>query len=96
MKLRFTARALTDLKRLRAFIANENQLASRRVIDALRRSMRHLVNHPHMGVEIDHSTGLRQWASGDYVVRYLPDDQVVIVIRIWHGKEQRPGDSASP
>jgi len=90
VKLSFTYRAATDLQRLRAFIAKDNPLAARRQIDALRRSIRHLVDHPHMGRAIDEASGMRQWASGDYVVRYFVDDEMLTVNRIWHGKEDRP------
>lgn len=90
MKLRFTYRAATDLQRLRAFIAKDNPLAARRKIDALRRSIRNLVDQPHIGREIDEASGMRQWIAGDYVVRYFVDDRVLTVNRIWHGKEERP------
>jgi plasmid stabilization system protein ParE len=90
VKLRFTYRAATDLQRLRAFIAKDNPLAARRKIDALRGSIRHLVDQPYMGREIDEASGMRQWAADDYVVRYFVDDEMLTVNRIWHGKEDRP------
>ncbi len=90
MRLRFTYRAATDLQRLRAFIAQDNPLAARRQIDALRRSIRNLLDQPQMGREIDESSGMRQWIASDYVVRYFVDDQILTVNRIWHGREERP------
>ncbi len=90
MRLRFTYRAVSDLQRLRAFIANDNPLVARRQIEALRRSMRSLIDHPHIGREIDEASGMRQWIAGDYIVRYFLDEQVLTVNRIWHGKEDRP------
>lgn len=90
MRLRFTYRATADLQRLRAFIANDNPLVARRQIDALRRSIRNLLDQPQMGREIDEASGMRQWIAGDYVVRYFLDDQVLTVNRIWHGREERP------
>ena len=60
------------------------------MIDALRRSIRHLQDHPRLGTELDKPSGLRQWVAGGYIVRYLPDEDIVHVLRIWHGKEQRP------
>lgn len=89
MKLRFTQRATHDLQRLRAFIAKDNPLAARHKVDALRRSIRNLVDQPHIGREIDEASGMRQWVAGDYVVRYFVDDQILIVNRIRHGKEER-------
>jgi plasmid stabilization system protein ParE len=33
---------------------------------------------------------IRDWLVGDYVVRYLIVGDGVIVLRVWHGREQRP------
>jgi plasmid stabilization system protein ParE len=90
VRLQFTYRATSDLRRLQAFIAKDNPLAARRRIDALRRSIRDLVNQPQIGREIDESTGMRQWVAGNYVVRYFIDEQLLTVNRIWHSKESRP------
>ncbi len=94
MRLRFTSRAATDLQRLRAFIAQDDPPAARRQIDALRRSIRNLLEQPQMGREIDESSGMRQWIAG-YVVRYFVDDHILTVNRIWHGREERP-EQAEP
>jgi plasmid stabilization system protein ParE len=32
---------------------------------------------------------IRDWLVGDYVVRYLIAGDRVIVLRVWHGREQR-------
>lgn len=90
MKLRFTQRALLDLQRLRGFIAKKNPPAARTIIDGLRTSIRHLAGHPSIGTQLGPPGGLRQWVSGDYVVRYLPEKDAIYVVRIWHGKERRP------
>ena len=80
MELRLTYRATADLHRLRAFVARDSPLAARHKIDALRRSIQQLRDQPHIGREI----------ASDYVVRYLIDDRFLTVIRIWHGKKDRP------
>tara|TARA_R110001599_G_scaffold71317_1_gene198983 strand:+ start:150 stop:302 length:153 start_codon:yes stop_codon:yes gene_type:complete len=49
-----------------------------------------LRDQPHIGREIDSTSGMRQWIDSDYVVRYLIDDRFLTVIRVWHGKEDRP------
>lgn len=33
---------------------------------------------------------IRDWLVGSYVVRYLIVGEKVIVLRVWHGKAQRP------
>ena len=89
MKLSFTYRAVADLQRLRAFVAKDNPLASRRKIDALRRSIQLLLDQPQGGREIDEDSHMRQWIAGDYVVRYFVAEDVLTINRIWHGKENR-------
>jgi plasmid stabilization system protein ParE len=32
---------------------------------------------------------IRDWVVGDYVVRYLIADEGIVVVRVWHGREQR-------
>ena len=32
---------------------------------------------------------IRDWFSGDYVVRYLILDNRIVILRVWHGKEGR-------
>ena len=32
---------------------------------------------------------IRDWMVGEYVVRYLIADARIVVLRVWHGKEQR-------
>ena len=89
MQLRFTGRALDDLSRLRAFISKDNPQAARRISHALRGSIQHLADHPQMGEALDASAGVRRWVAGPYVVHYTMDGQILIVLRIWHGREQR-------
>ena len=44
-----------------------------------------------MGGKQVKSLPVRQWVAGDYVIRYLIDnEQSVIIVRIWHGREDRP------
>lgn len=86
MKLHFTYRAARDLQRLRTFIPKDNPLAARHKIDGLRRSIRRLLDQPYAGREIDEASHMRQWISGDYVVRYFVDflqcsDHRSVVIR---------------
>jgi len=89
VKLHFTWRALDDLNRLRAFIAKDNPQAARGVSEVLRRSIRRLLDQPHMGQELKEPAGVRRWVAGAYVLHYLADNHTVTVLRIWHGREQR-------
>lgn len=63
-----------------------------RAIARIRRGIRNLEDHPELGVAVD--DGFRQlilrYGKSSYIVRYrvLPD--VILITRIWHGKEDRP------
>jgi addiction module RelE/StbE family toxin len=89
VKLRFTWRALNDLKRLRAFISKDNPQAAQRVSRALRHSIRLLTEQPHMGHTLSTAVGVRRWIAGPYIVHYVIDGENLTVLRVWHGREQR-------
>jgi plasmid stabilization system protein ParE len=90
LKLRFTRRAADDLSRLRAFIAKDNPQAARRLSWALRGSIQRLVDQSRMGQALRMPAGVRRWVAGPYVVHYIIEGQTLTVLRIRHGREQRP------
>lgn len=90
MKLRFTGKALEDLERLHAFVAKKNPAAADRIRRQLLESFQTLLKQPLGGKPVK-SLPVRQWVTGDYVVRYLIEaEQSLIIVRIWHGREDRP------
>ena len=90
MKLQFTAKALDDLARLHQFVAEKNPAAADRIRDQLLGSFQSLLEQPMSGQSVS-SLPVRQWVSGDYVIRYLiENDQRLIIVRLWHGREDRP------
>ena len=95
MKLAFSREARGDLVRLRAFIAKHNPPAAERVARRLIQGIERLMRHPRLGRRVTVAPDqmapeeIRDWAVGDYVVRYLIADERIVVLRVWHGKEQR-------
>ena len=89
MKLAFTASARSDLARLRAFIAEKNPVAAATIARRLRESISRLVDNLKLGHAVLESDHVRDWISGPYVVRYLVKDEQVIILRVWHGREDR-------
>ena len=79
MKLKFTPRATYDLERLRAFIAEHNPDAAQRVSQQLKHNILHLVKNPKLGKVVDELPR----------VRYTVIEQTVIILKIWHGKEDQ-------
>jgi plasmid stabilization system protein ParE len=94
VKLIVSSDAAADLNRLRAFLADKNPDAAQRAAALLMRAMQSLVTFPDRG----RPTGIEDvrelivpFGNSAYVLRYahLVDADEVIVLRIWHGREQR-------
>jgi len=89
MKLEFSASAVRDLIRLREFIAVHNPKAAERISLRLRKAIAKLVLHPNIGRPVPDLENVRELVAGDYIVRYLQREEVIFILRIWHGKEFR-------
>ena len=89
MKLEFSESAVQDLVRLREFIAENNPEAAERVSLRLRQAIGKLVLHPDIGRPVPELPNVRELVAGNYVVRYLREENTIFVLRVWHGKEFR-------
>ena len=89
MKLEFSESAIQDLIRLREFIAVHNPKAAERISLRLRQAIGKLALYPHIGRSVPEFENVRELVAGDYVVRYLRLEDVIFILRIWHGKEFR-------
>lgn len=87
MKLQFSDSAVQDLVRLREFIAENNPQAAERVSLRLRQAIGKLVLYPDIGRPVPELENVRELIAGNYVVRYLCEEDTVFVLRVWHGKE---------
>ena len=81
--------------RLRAFIAKHNPAAAERLARRLIQGIERLLRNPRPGRRVRVAPDqmapeeIRDWVVGEYVVRYLIADERIVVLRVWHGKEQR-------
>jgi plasmid stabilization system protein ParE len=95
VKLAFSREARGDLVRLRAFIAKHNPAAAQRLARRLIQGIERLLRNPRLGRRVTVAPDqvapeeIRDWVVGEYVVRYLIADERIVVLRVWHGKEQR-------
>ena len=90
MKLIFSRAAVYDLFRLREFIAQLSPKAAQRVSQRLRGAIERLVDMPQIGRPVENLPGeIRELIFGKYVVRYEVRQQILYILRIWHGKEDR-------
>lgn len=94
MKLEYTSQAVNDLKRLNDFVADKHPLAARRIALELREAAEKLKAFPLIGLPVSRapdSQRIRDLYSGQYTLRYrLLGNDVIQVLRIWHGKEDKP------
>ncbi len=92
MKLVYSAEAVEDLQRLRAFIAEKNPSAAVRVAAELVSRMESLCAFPEMGRQVELAPTpevIRDFVFGNYIVRYALQSKSVVVLRIWHHYEVR-------
>ena len=90
MRLQFSKVALDDLVRLREFIAEHNPVVAQRVSKRMRGAINSLVEAPRIGRPVEDMPGeIRDLIFGRYVVRYKVRENVLFILRIWHGKEDR-------
>jgi plasmid stabilization system protein ParE len=86
--------ALRDLDRLIVFINGKNPEAARRAAQVIGTGAGQLQTTPELGRPMADGTHRREliipFGAGAYVLRYrLDGDQAVVIIRVWHGREDR-------
>jgi toxin ParE1/3/4 len=90
MNLRFAPEAIEDLIRLREFIEKKNPTAAQRIARDLLLGMEKLKVFPEIGLKVERAFEphrIRDLYIGNYTVRYLIGDGEIVVLRLWHGKE---------
>ena len=88
----YSAAALRDIERLRAFIGPKNPAAARRAAEAIRNGVRLLGSQPHAGRRVENlPEPYREWVidfgRDGYVIRYRADRDTVTILAIRHGRE---------
>ena len=86
-RLVYTATAVADLTRLRAFIAEHDPGVARRIGAQLLKRIEALRRFPLLGKAVaaapDPET-IRDMVFGKYIVRYAVQAQSIVVLRVWH------------
>ena len=82
----FTQSAQTDLLEAWLFIAEENQTAADRTLDAIERQAQALASQPLIGrARPELAEGVRSWpTSTPYILYYLADNDSVTILRVLH------------
>ena len=92
MKLVYSQEAVSDLIRLRDFIAEKDPSAAARVSLELVTRIDYICSFPSMGKAVALSPeplDIRDSIFGKYVVRYAAQAESIIILRVWHHYESR-------
>lgn len=91
MQLQWTTKAQHDLLRLYEFLAKVNQPAAARAVQSLTVSPSSLLSNPALGKRLAKfdPREVRRILVGQYELHYEVTNSSVIVLRIWHTREDR-------
>lgn len=91
-KLKWSAAALEDVKRLRQFIELHNPQAARRAAESLKQAADLLLTHPGIGKRLEGRQDRElfvPFGQRGYILRYRLDGEVIVILKIWHSLEKR-------
>jgi addiction module RelE/StbE family toxin len=89
VKLRSTDRAKADLLSIRAYFDERNQAAGKRVAARIKQKLALLRKNPRMGRIVEEKPGVHELIVDDYVLPYIIVDDTIIILRVWHGAQNR-------
>jgi plasmid stabilization system protein ParE len=83
--------AQADLERLHGFLASVDPYAAVRAVRVILAGTRRLAAHPRLGLRLKefNPREVRRVLLGDYELRYELRDTELIILRIWHFREDR-------
>jgi plasmid stabilization system protein ParE len=95
-KVVWRERALEDIDRLYDFIFKKNEEAATKAARVILRGSSLLEESPRLGRPMADGTGRRElfipFGSGFYMLRYFVTSDTVVIVRVWHGREDRKED----
>jgi plasmid stabilization system protein ParE len=85
--------ARADVQRLFDFLIETSPSTAAAALRAIRGGAARLAEHPWIGRRMDDETERRElvlpFGAGAYVVRYRIEHETVVILRVWHGREDR-------
>tara|TARA_R100000900_G_scaffold22441_2_gene17915 strand:+ start:131391 stop:131669 length:279 start_codon:yes stop_codon:yes gene_type:complete len=90
-ELQWSRRALADLQRLYDFLERDSRLAAARTVQSLARAPERLRENPRLGEQLFQFAPreVRRILVGRYEIRYEVQTESIIVLRLWHTRENR-------
>lgn len=90
--LKWSPTAQRDVVRLREFIEPHNPEAARRAAESLKKAAKLLMAHPGIGKRLDGRDDRElfiPFGQRGYVMRYRLDGDDIVILKIWHTREDR-------
>ena len=85
--------ALADIDRLDRFLRPKNPAAANRMLAAFDAAFGRLATNPRLGRRVGEADAMRalvvRFGRGGYFVLYEVQEALVVVVRVYHGKEER-------
>ena len=85
--------ALADLRRHREFIRPHNPAAARRAAQAIKQAAERLRDYPRLGKPVEELPEFYElstpFGSGSYILRYRLVGPMVVIVAVWHSREDR-------
>jgi plasmid stabilization system protein ParE len=92
LRLVWSPAARRDVIRLREFIEPHNPSAARAAAEVLKRAANTLLEHPAMGRRMEDREDRElfiPFGQRGYILRYRLHGETIVILRIWHGLEDR-------
>lgn len=95
MKIRWTSKASSDLVRLHEHLSPIVPDAAARVVQQLAHAPDRLLDYPRIGEKLAayEPREVRRIIIGNYEMRYEIAAGMIIILRLWHGRESRSMES---
>jgi len=90
IEVRYSPESIDDLQRVVEFVEVKNPYAARRIAIDLQEGVSRLKLFPQIGIPVvkaPDSEKIRDLFVGDYTVRYLINENIIYILRVWHNKE---------
>jgi addiction module RelE/StbE family toxin len=89
VKLLSSQRAKIDLLSIRAYFDERNKAAGKKIALRIKQKLALLRRNPEMGRLVEGKPGVRELVVDDYVLPYVIEGGSIIILRIWHGTQDR-------
>ncbi len=91
MEIRWTGKALSDVVRLYDFLTIKDKAAAARVVQSVTAAPNRLLDQERIGEKLEEfdPREVRRIIIGRYEMRYEIQESILIVLRIWHTREDR-------